>query len=64
MTVGELIDALQEMPRDDEAFIRTMDTQRIPQPIYELIAEVIVDPEGIMICAGEEVEFTDAAEQS
>jgi hypothetical protein len=55
MTVAEIMEALENLPRDEELFVRVIDSDG--EPMFLLVASVAIDPDGIMIEGGDEVEF-------
>jgi hypothetical protein len=61
MTVGELIDALEERHRDEEVFLQGMNVN--DEPIYRLVSQVTLGFQGVLIHAGEDVVFEKEEEQ-
>lgn len=53
MTVGEMRDVLDKWPRDEEVFIRQLDSDG--NPMVSRVIALTASPDGNMIEAGEEV---------
>ncbi len=56
MTVGEAMEVLEKLPRDEELFVRQIDSDK--QPMFLLVTGITTEPDGIMIEGGDEVEFS------